>query len=87
MTPEWIQLQDLVTAHRGVETFSPEMVAGCPDAVRVVHAEGDGDTRSAAERAARESIWVPTALVRGAAWSQPRAAACQSNRIGVEIRP
>lgn len=32
--------------------------------LRLVHAEGTDVTRSAAERAAGESIWVPTALVR-----------------------
>jgi hypothetical protein len=157
MSPEWIQLQDLVTAHRGVETFSPEFVTTFPDAVkryfttaiepgtplaqgvrlamrggmkigrwlpfrarqllvprlgtvwearvagvisgsdryvagtggmdwkllsllRLVHAQGDDVTRSAAERAAGESIWVPTALVRDAAWSQPAG-----DRIAVEV--
>ena len=39
--------------------------------IPLVHAEGDDVTRSAAERAAGESIWVPTSLLpgSGADWS------------------
>lgn len=49
---------------------------------RIVHAEGKDVTRSAAERAAGESIWVPTALIStpGAQWT-----ASAHDRIAVEI--
>jgi hypothetical protein len=49
---------------------------------RIVHAEGDDVTRSAAERAAGESIWVPTALLGtpGAEWT-----ATTADRIAVEV--
>lgn len=50
--------------------------------VRLVHAEGDDVTRSAAARAAGESVWVPTALVDcpDAAWSASR-----DDHISVEL--
>ena len=48
--------------------------------IPLVHAEGDDVTRSAAERAAGESIWVPTALLpgSGADWSALDETASQS---------
>lgn len=50
--------------------------------IPLVHAEGDDVTRSAAERAAGESIWVPTALLpgSGADWS-----ALDENSVAVAI--
>lgn len=49
---------------------------------RIVHAEGPDVSRSAAERAAGESIWVPTALVptAGVEWT-----AVADDRIAVEV--
>ncbi|HET9772752.1 MAG TPA: DUF6544 family protein [Acidimicrobiia bacterium] len=49
---------------------------------RLVHAEGPDVSRSAAERAAGESIWVPTALVPtgGVEWT-----AVADDRIAVEV--
>ena len=50
--------------------------------VRMVHAEGDDVSRSAAGRAAGESIWVPTALLPGAGaeWT-----ATAEDRIAVDV--
>jgi hypothetical protein len=49
---------------------------------RIVHAEGPDVSRSAAERAAGESIWVPTALVptTGVEWT-----VIADDRIAVEV--
>jgi hypothetical protein len=50
--------------------------------IRLIHADGEDVTRSAAERAAGESIWVPTALAASTetAWS-----ASNDNHISVEV--
>lgn len=60
----------------GVMSGSDRYVAGAGamdwrllGALALVRASGPDVTRSAAERAAGESIWVPTAMARAATWS------------------